>query len=53
LAALRIAISALVQNFEIRFAPGETGEKFDKDFLASFMMALRPLNLVFTLRSDI
>jgi hypothetical protein len=44
---LRVALSALVQNFQIDFAPGETGEKFDKDFLASFMMAL---DLVFTPR---
>ncbi|KAF2036184.1 cytochrome P450 [Setomelanomma holmii] len=29
----------------------ENGEKFDGDFLASFMMVLRPLNLVFTSRS--
>jgi hypothetical protein len=50
---LCIAISALVQDFKIEFAPGETGEKFDKEFLASFMMALRPLNLAFTPRSDI
>jgi hypothetical protein len=47
---LRVALSALVQNFQIDFAPGETGDKFDKDFLASFMMALRPLDLVFTPR---
>jgi cytochrome P450 len=50
---LRTAISALVQNFDIDFAPDETGEKFDGDFLASFMMVLRPLNLIFTPRSDV
>ncbi|KAH7090787.1 cytochrome P450 67 [Paraphoma chrysanthemicola] len=49
---LRIALSAIVQNFDITFAPGETGTKFDGDFLASFMMVLRPLNLVFTPRSE-
>lgn len=50
---LRTAISALVQNFNITFAHGETGEQFDKEFLASFMMALRPLKLVFTPRCDV
>lgn len=50
---LRTATSALVQNFDIRFAHGETGEKFDREFLASFMMALRPLQLIFTPRSDV
>jgi cytochrome P450 len=45
---LRTAISALVQNFDIDFAPGETGEKFDEKFLASLMMALRPIMLTFT-----
>jgi hypothetical protein len=34
-------------------APGETDEEFDKDFLASFMMAPRPLSLIFPPRSDI
>lgn len=50
--SLRIALSAIVQNFNIAFAPGETGEKFDGDFLASFMMVLRPLNLIFTSISE-
>ncbi|KAF1851981.1 cytochrome P450 67 [Cucurbitaria berberidis CBS 394.84] len=45
---LRIALSAIVQNFEIPFAPGETGEKFDGNYLSSLMMTLRPLKLVFT-----
>ncbi|KAF1944269.1 cytochrome P450 [Clathrospora elynae] len=48
---LRIALSALVQNFDITFAPGETGEKFDGDYLSSFVMTLRPLQLVFIPRS--
>jgi cytochrome P450 len=50
---LRIAISALVQNFEFNFAPGEPGEKFDGEFLASFMMVLRPLKLIFTPKSNV
>jgi hypothetical protein len=52
-AALRIAILALVQNFRIEFAPCETGKKYDKEFLASFMMAMRPLDLTFTSRCNI
>lgn len=35
-----IAIAAIVQNFHITFAPGETGEKFDGDLLSSFVMTL-------------
>ena len=49
---MRTAISAIVQNFDITFAPGETGEKFDGDYLGQFVMMLRPLQLVFTPRSS-
>ncbi|KAJ4350581.1 hypothetical protein N0V95_004632 [Ascochyta clinopodiicola] len=45
--SLRIALSTIVQNFDIKFAPGETGEKFDKEVLDTFTVTLPPLQLQF------
>ncbi|KAH6619026.1 cytochrome P450 67 [Boeremia exigua] len=50
---LRTAISAIVQNFDVTFAPEESEESikaFDERFLSSMLMTLRPLHLVFTER---
>jgi cytochrome P450 len=47
---LRTSLSLIVQNFDVAFAPGETGETFDKEFLDTFLLALPPLKLVFTSR---
>jgi cytochrome P450 len=46
---LRMVVSAIVQNFDVDFAPGETGEAFD-DFVDLFIMVLSPLKLRFTPR---
>ncbi|KAH7382175.1 cytochrome P450 [Pyrenochaeta sp. MPI-SDFR-AT-0127] len=48
---LRTALTAIVLNFDITFAPGETGDEFDGNYLSSLMMTLRPLQLIFTPRS--
>lgn len=45
--SLRIALSTIVQNFNISFAPGETGEKFDNGMLDTFTVTLPPLHLRF------
>ncbi|KAI1103518.1 putative benzoate 4-monooxygenase cytochrome P450 [Jackrogersella minutella] len=47
---LRIAILSIVQNFDISFAPGETGETFDKESKDFFTTGLSPLMLLFTPR---
>jgi hypothetical protein len=47
---LRTSLSLVVQNFDISFAPGETGETFDTGFSDTFLLALPPLSLVFTPR---
>ncbi|KAI0135899.1 cytochrome P450 [Daldinia grandis] len=47
---LRIAISSLAQHFDITFAPGETGEVFDKDAKDTFTTYLKPLSLQFSPR---
>jgi cytochrome P450 len=49
--SLRISIAAIVQNFDIIFAPGETGEVFDKECLDTFVIKLPPLRLSFVPRS--
>ncbi|OAL50229.1 cytochrome P450 67 [Pyrenochaeta sp. DS3sAY3a] len=48
---LRTSLSTIFRGFEVSFAPGETGVKFDGEYLSSLMMILRPLNLVFTPRN--
>ncbi|PVH98329.1 putative cytochrome P450 [Periconia macrospinosa] len=48
--SMRIAISCIVQMFDIDFAPGETGEAFATDRKDAFTSVLRPLKLVFTKR---
>ncbi|KAF1352739.1 cytochrome P450 [Lizonia empirigonia] len=50
--SLRIALSTIVQNFDISFAPGETGEKFDKEMLDTFTVTLPPLQLQFNPREN-
>ncbi|KAF2493710.1 putative benzoate 4-monooxygenase cytochrome P450 [Lophium mytilinum] len=51
LLSLRITISHIALLYDVGFAPGETGEKFDKDVLDTFTTTLAPLNLVFTPRA--
>lgn len=46
--SLRIALSTLVQNFEISFAEGEDGTAFEKEALDTFVVTLTPLHIVFT-----
>ncbi|KAF3056243.1 Tryprostatin B 6-hydroxylase [Daldinia childiae] len=50
LMTLRIAISSLVQHFDITFAAGETGEIFDTEAQDVFTTHLEPLNLQFSPR---
>mgnify|MGYP000887178216 FL=1 len=45
--SLRIAVSSITQQFNITFAPGETGEKFDKKVLDTFTTTLPPLLIQF------
>ncbi|KAB8226159.1 cytochrome P450 [Aspergillus novoparasiticus] len=45
--SLRVAISTLTQRYDIRFAPGETGETFWNDALDTFTTCLPPLQVVF------
>jgi cytochrome P450 len=49
--SLRIALSAIVQNFEVCFAQGENGEKFEKDTLDTFTVTLPELYLDFKPRA--
>jgi hypothetical protein len=48
--SMRTAISSIAQQFDIEFAPGETGEQFDTGGKDAFTTVLPPLNLVFTPR---
>ncbi|KAI1135583.1 monooxygenase [Hypoxylon sp. FL0543] len=48
--SLRIAISSIAQHFDISFAPGETGEEFDKGAKDTFTTTLLPLMLRFSPR---
>ncbi len=48
--SLRIAVSRIVQHFDITFAAGETGEAFDSEVEDNFTAALRPLMLQFSPR---
>jgi|SRR5690242_12988745 len=45
--SLRIALSVIAQSFDISFAPGETGEAFDKELLDTFTVTLPRLYLQF------
>ncbi|KAL1961494.1 hypothetical protein VTN77DRAFT_1673 [Rasamsonia byssochlamydoides] len=45
--SLRIAISTIAQQFNVTFAPGETGEGFDKGALDTFTTTLPPLQVQF------
>ena len=45
--SLRVAISTLAQRYNIKFAPGETGEAFWNDALDTFTTFLPPLQVVF------
>ncbi|KAF2793406.1 cytochrome P450 [Melanomma pulvis-pyrius CBS 109.77] len=49
--SLRISLSMIAQNFDISFAPGETGEAFDNEVLDTFTVTLPPLQLQFTPRN--
>lgn len=46
--SLRIALSKLVQNFDISFAAGEDGIAFEKEALDTFVLTLSPLHITFT-----
>jgi hypothetical protein len=48
-----LQLTVLVQTLQIGSRQVRLGEEFDKDFLASFMMAPRPLSLIFPPRSDV
>lgn len=47
---MRITISNIVQNFDIRFAPDENGEVFDTGRKDVFTTVLPSLQLCFTPR---
>jgi cytochrome P450 len=51
--SLRISLSMIAQNFDITFAPGETGEAFEKEILDTFTVTLPPLQLRFTPRNTV
>jgi hypothetical protein len=44
---LRATLSRIAMNFDISFAPGEDGERFDKGAKDTFVFTLEPLLLVF------
>jgi len=48
--SLRISLSKIVQNFDIAFAPGEDGAKFESEALDVFTTSLPPCQLIFTKR---
>ncbi|KAK8086189.1 hypothetical protein PG994_001163 [Apiospora phragmitis] len=48
LMTLRIALSVILQNFKVDFAPGETGVEFDNEAKDTFTTTLPPLKLQFT-----
>jgi cytochrome P450 len=49
--SLRTSLSMIAQNFDVSFAPGETGEAFDNEMLDTFTVTLPPLQLQFAARS--
>ena len=48
--SLRIAVSRIAQQFDITFAPGETGVNFDKEAMDTFTTTLPPLLVQFNRR---
>ena len=44
---LRHVLASIALNFDIEFAPGETGEKFENNAKDTFVLSLDPLYLVF------
>jgi hypothetical protein len=49
---MRTVVSSIVQEFDIAFAPGESGESFEADRKDAFTTVLPPLNLTFTSRAN-
>lgn len=49
--SLRITLSKVMQDFDVAFAPGETGETFDKETKDTFTTQLPPVMIRFTKRS--
>ena len=50
LMSLSIAICGIAQNFDLAFAPGETGEIFENEPKDTFTTGLPSLMVQFTLR---
>lgn len=48
--SLRIALARTLREFDVAFAPGETGEAFDRDAKDTFTTTLPPMMLQFTKR---
>ncbi|EKG20298.1 Cytochrome P450 [Macrophomina phaseolina MS6] len=48
--SLRISLSKIAQQFDISFAPGETGETFDNEALDTFTTSLPPVMIQFSER---
>jgi hypothetical protein len=48
---LRSVLSAIVQNFDVGFVPGETNEDFGEQFLDTFIITLPSLTLRLTPRA--
>lgn len=46
--SLRIALAMLIQEFNVSFAPGETGVAFEDEPLDTFVVTLPPLYLQLT-----
>jgi hypothetical protein len=47
---LRSVLSRIALNFDLAFAPGETGEAFDKGAQDTFTLSVQGLQVVFTKR---
>ncbi|KAF3020671.1 hypothetical protein E8E14_013057 [Neopestalotiopsis sp. 37M] len=50
--SIRAALSLILLQFDVSFAPGENGKAFDEDFLDTFTVTLPPLQLRFTPRQS-
>ncbi|KAJ5527378.1 hypothetical protein N7513_011537 [Penicillium frequentans] len=50
LMSLRISVSRLVQLYDVKFAPGETGHAFETETLDTFTTTLPPLQIQFQRR---
>lgn len=48
--SMRIVLSRIAQQFDVSFAPGETGDEFDKEALDTFTTALPPVMMEFSER---